>query len=106
MPNALPARLIDLMEADVLAARGRVEADGNAHQSEADRAGPNGSRHKDDYGDRSVSRLFRGRLCRDRLIQLHRVAGCAPGGQTALEQPGIIALASQRAGQSSAGLFV
>src|SRR5438445_11348869 len=46
------------------------------------------------------------RLCGDGLIQLHRVAGRAPGRQAAFEQPGIIPLASQRAGQPGAGLFV
>src|SRR2546423_42246 len=45
-------------------------------------------------------------LCGDGLIHLHRVAGGAPGGQTAFEQPGVIPLASQHPGQPGAGLFV
>src|ERR1700716_3073979 len=49
MSNPLPTRAVDLMKADVLAACRRVEADGNAHQPETDRAGPDGPRHTDDY---------------------------------------------------------
>src|ERR1700694_2577726 len=43
--NALSTGSVDFVEADVLAARRRVEADGNAHQPETDRAGPDGPRH-------------------------------------------------------------
>src|SRR5438094_4501592 len=46
------------------------------------------------------------RLGGDGLIQLHRVAGGAPGGQSAFEQPGIISLAAQHTGKPGAGLFV
>src|ERR1700682_5241458 len=43
--DALSARSVDLVEADVLAPCRRVEADGNAHQPETYRAGPDGPRH-------------------------------------------------------------
>src|SRR3989440_9313596 len=50
MADALSTRSVDLVEADVLAAGRRIQANRNTDQPETNRAGPNGPRHTYDYG--------------------------------------------------------
>src|SRR5438874_11173719 len=89
MANALSTRSVDLVEADVLAASRRIQANRNAHQAETNRAGPNGPRHTYDYGvslmrrrpDSTPSDHRRRGTPADRLrAARHHIPGCAAHG--------------------------